>query len=106
VVRRVETDSHGRRHAGIQVISRAVTSGTMCTLSAEGTRGSPHYVIVLDTDPSPSGYLQALVRPGMFSLDEPLEAKCTADGKKFHAVPSGMIEAGPDFDRVRFKVVG
>lgn len=106
VVRRVETDTHGHRHAGIQVISRAVTCGTMCTLSTEGARGSPHYVILLDAEPSPSGYLQALVRPGMFSLDEPLEATCTADGRKFHVAPSGMIEAGPDFDRARFKVVG
>lgn len=106
VVRRVEKDSHGHRHAGIQLIGRAVISGTMRTLAAEGVHGAPHYVILLDAEPSPSGYLQALVRPGMFSMDEPLEATSTADGRKFHVAPAGMIESGPDFDRVRFKVVG
>jgi hypothetical protein len=105
VVRRVETDGRGQRHAGIQVISRAVAPGTMATLSASGERGASHYVILLDTEPSPSGYLLALLRPDTLTLRETLEATRSADGKTFLLTPSGLVESGPDFDRVRFKMV-
>lgn len=65
--------------------------------------GAPHNVVLLDAEPSRSGYLQALVRPESFTLIEALEATRTADGLSFMLMPSGMIESGPDLDRVRFK---
>ena len=104
VVRRVETDARGQRHVGIQVISRTVVSATICTLSASGARGAPQQVILLDTEPSSSGYLLAVLEPGTFSLRESLEATRTADGKIYMLSPSSMVESGVNFDRVRFKV--
>jgi hypothetical protein len=106
VVRRVETDTRGQRHAGIQVISRAVNAGTMCALQASGGRAASHYVILLDPEPSQSGYMQAVMRPGIFSLNEVLEATRTEDGKTFFLSPSGRIESSPDFEHVRFKAAG
>ncbi len=103
VVRRVETDARGQRRVGIQVISRVVIPATMCTLSASGARGAPQNVILLDAEPSNSGYLLAVLRPETFTLRDALEATRTADGKTFILSPSGMVESGPDFDRVRFK---
>jgi len=103
VVRRVETDARGQRRVGIQVLSRAVVSATMCTLAASGARGAPQHVLLLDAEPSPSGYLLAVLRPEIFTLRDALEATRTADGKTFVVTPSGMVESGPDFDRVRFK---
>ncbi len=104
VVRRVETDARGQRRVGIQVLSRAVAQGTMCTRRASGERGSPHNVVLLDAEPSRSGYIQVLVRPESFTLRDALEVTRTADGKVLAVMPSGLVESGPDFDRVRFKV--
>ncbi len=104
VVRRIETDVRGQRRVGIQVISRTVVSATMCTMLASGARGAPQPVILLDTEPSSSGYLLAVLEPGIFSLRESLEATRTADGKTFRLSPSSMVEGGINFDRVRFKV--
>jgi hypothetical protein len=103
VVRRVESDARGQRRVGIQIISRAVASATMCTLTASGVRGTPQNVILLDAEPSQAGYLLAVLRPETFALREALEATRTADGKTFMVRPSGLVESGPDFDRVRFK---
>jgi hypothetical protein len=104
IVRRVETDARGQRRVGIQVLSRAVTPGTMCMRRLTGERGAPHNVVLLDAEPSRSGYIQALLRPESFTLRDPLEATRTVDGKSFAVMPSGLVESGPDFDRVRFKV--
>ena len=104
VVRRVETDARGQRRVGIQVLSRAVAPGTMCTRRSTGESGVPHSVVLLDTEPSRSGYIQALLRPESFTLRDPLEATHTAEGTSFALMPSGLVESGPDFDRVRFKV--
>ncbi|MEQ1772690.1 MAG: hypothetical protein ABL891_02800 [Burkholderiales bacterium] len=103
VVRRVESDARGQRRVGIQIISRAVVPATMCTLTVAGVRGAPQNVILLDTEPSQAGYLLAILRPETFALREALEATRTADGKTFTVRPSGLVESGPDFDRVRFK---
>jgi hypothetical protein len=105
VVRRVETDARGQRRVGVQVLSRAVTPGTMCTRRANGDLGPPHNIVLLDGAPSRSGYLQALLRPEAFSLREVLEATRVTDGRSFVVLPSGMVESGPDFDRVRFRLV-
>jgi hypothetical protein len=105
VVRRVETDVRGQRRVGVQVLSRAVVPGTMCTKRSDGERGAPHNVVLLGAEPSPSGYLQALLRPESFSLRGALEATRLPDGKSYELMPSGLVESGPDFDRVRFKVV-
>ena len=102
-VRRVETDARGQRLVGVQALSRAVTPATMCTRRDNSEIGTPHNVVLLDAEPSRSGYLQALVRPESFTLSEALEATRTADGLSFMLMPSGVIESGPDFDRVRFK---
>lgn len=104
VVRRVESDARGQRHAGIQVLCRAAVPATMRTLQAAGGRGIPHSVILLDPEPSQSGYLQALLRPETFDLRETLEAMRSADGQSYALMPSGLVESGPDFDRVRFKL--
>ena len=104
VVRRVETDARGQRRVGIQVLSRAVVPGTMCNRLATGVRGAPHNVVLLEAQPSRSGYLQVLLRPDSFTLRDALEATRTMDGKSFVVMPSGLVESGPDFDRVRFKV--
>jgi hypothetical protein len=90
---------------GVQVISRAVMPGTMCTRRANGDLGPPHNIVLLDGNPSASGYLQALLRPEAFTLREVLEATRLSDGKSFVVLPSGLVESGPDFDRVRFKLV-
>jgi hypothetical protein len=103
VVRRVETDALGQRRVGIQVLSRAVMPGTMCTWKSSGDRGVPHNVVLLDAKPSRSGYMQILLRPESFTLRDLLEATRLSDGKSFVVMPSGMVESGPDFDRVRFK---
>lgn len=105
VVRRVETDARGQRRVGVQVLSRSVVVGTMCTLRASGERAVPHNVVLLDAKPSRSGYLQGLLRPEAFTLRDALEATRTMDGKTFEVMPSGLVESGPDFDRVRFKLV-
>jgi hypothetical protein len=105
VVRRVESDARGQRRVGVQVISRILAPGTMCTKRADGERGAPHNVVLLGANPSPSGYLQALLRPESFTLRGALEATRLSDGKSFELMPSGLVESGPDFDRVRFKVV-
>lgn len=104
IVRRVETDARGQRRVGVQVISRAVVSGTMCARRASGEPGPPHNVVLLSAEPSPSGYVQALLRPESFTLLDRLEATRLPDGKSFLVMPSGMMESGPDYDRVRFKV--
>ncbi len=104
VVRRVETDARGQRRVGIQVLSRAVMPGTMCTWKSTGDRGVPHNVVLLDAKPSRSGYLQVLLRPESFTLRDLLEATRLSDGKSLVVMPSGLVESGPDFDRVRFKV--
>jgi hypothetical protein len=106
VVRRVETDARGQRRVGVQVLSRAVVPGTMCTRRADGGRGSPHNVVLLGAEPSASGYLQALLRPESFALRGVLEATRISDGNTFELLPSGLVESGPDFDRVRFKLAG
>ncbi len=106
VVRRVETDARGQRRAGIQVISRAVAPATVCTVGLTGERGEPHSAVLLDAAPSRSGYLQALLRPEAITLDDEVEATRTTDGTVFNVVPSGLVDSGPDFDRVRFKVAG
>ncbi|HTE13801.1 MAG TPA: hypothetical protein VK642_01870 [Burkholderiales bacterium] len=104
VVRRVETDARGQRRVGVQVLSRAVVPGTMCTWHSNGVRGAPHNVVLLGAVPSRSGYLQALLRPESFTLRDGLEATRLSDGRSFVVMPSGLVESGPDFDRVRFKV--
>ena len=106
IVRRVETDARGQRRVGIQIISRAISPATMCTSQLTGERGEPHQVVLLDAKPSRSGYMQALLRPESFTLRDALEATRTADGQTFMVMPSGLVESGPDFDRVRFKVEG
>jgi hypothetical protein len=105
VVRRVETDARGQRRVGVQVLSRAVVPGTMCTKLASGALGPPHNVILLAAKASVSGYVQALLRPESFSLRDALEATRLLDGQSFSVMPSGLVESGPDFDRVRFKVI-
>jgi cyclic-di-GMP-binding protein len=105
VVRRVETDARGQRRVGVQVLSRAVSPGTMRTQLGNGELGPPHNVVLLSKQPSASGYLQALLRPESFTLRDALEATRLPDGKSYHIMPSGLVESGPDFDRVRFKVV-
>jgi hypothetical protein len=104
IVRRVETDPRGQRRVGLQVISRGAAAGTMCALRAGGARGAPQAAVFLDWQPSKSGYLQILVRPDSFTMRESLEATRTADGKTFALTASGMVESGPDFERVRFKL--
>lgn len=104
VVRRVETDARGQRRVGIQVISRLIAPGTMCALHSGGEPGVPHTIVLLDSNPSRSGYIQMLLRPESFTLRDALEATRTSDGKVFMVMPSGLVESGPDFDRVRFKV--
>ena len=104
VVRRVETDARGQRRVGVQVLSRAVMPGKMCTLSPAGERGAPHNIILLEAEPSESGYWQALVRPESFTLRDVLEATRVSDGKMFVVMPSGLVESGPDFYRVRFRL--
>ena len=104
IVRRVETDARGQRRVGIQVISRAILPGTLCTCKAGGERGEPHNVVLLDPKPSRSGYMQMLLRPDSFTLRDELEVTRTADAQTFMVMPSGLVESGPDFDRVRFKV--
>lgn len=106
VVRRVETDARGQRRVGVQVLSRAVVPGTLCARRANGELGAPHNIVLLEGAPSRSGYWQALLRPDAFSLREVLEATRVSDGKSFVVLPSGLVESGPDFDRVRFKLVG
>ena len=103
IVRRVETDVHGQRRVGIQVISRAILPGTMCTCGPAGERGAPHNVVMLDPKPSRSGYMQILLRPESFTLRDALEVTRTVDAQTFMVMPSGLVESGPDFDRVRFK---
>lgn len=103
IVRRVETDARGQRRVGIQVISRAILSGTLCTCSITGERGTPHNVVMLDPKPSRSGYMQMLLRPDTFTLRDELEVTRTVDAQTFMVMPSGLVESGPDFDRVRFK---
>jgi len=103
VVRRVESDARGQRRVGIQILSRAVVPATLCTVSASGVRGAPQSVIMLGAEPSQAGYLLMLLRPDTFTLREALEATRTADGKTFVVTPSGLVESGPDFDRVRLK---
>ena len=88
------------------MISRAVKAGTMCALQSSGGRAASHYVILLDPEPSQSGYMQAVLRPGIFSLNDALEATRTEDGKTFFISPSGMVESSLDFERVRFKAAG
>jgi cyclic-di-GMP-binding protein len=104
IVRRVETDARGQRRVGIQLLTSAVTSATMCTLSAAGARGNPKNVILLDHEPSASGYMLAVLRPESFSLRDAIEARRATDGKTFVMAPSGLVESGLDFDRVRFRV--
>ena len=107
IVRRVETDQRGQRRVGIQVITRGASPGTMCALrnlGGRGERGTPHAVVLLDWQPSKSGYLQVLVRPDSFTMRDALEATRTADGKTFVLMASGVVESGPDFERVRFKL--
>ena len=106
VVRRVETDARGQRRAGIQVISRAVAPATLRTVSLTGERGAAHSVVLLDAAPSRSGYMQALLQPEAFTLEDEVEATRTSDGATFNLMPSGVVESGADFDRVRFKVEG
>ncbi len=105
VVRRVETDARGQRRVGIQVLTRTVVPATMCVVPVSGARGASRNVILLDTEPSSSGYMLAVLRPQTFTLREPVEATRKADGKTFALTPSGMVESGPDYDRVRFKTV-
>ena len=105
VVRRVESDARGQRHVGIQVISRAVVPATMVAQSGTGASAAPHKLVLLDAEPSTSGYLLALLRPETFTLRDELVVTRIADGVTFNVMPSGLVEAGPDFDRVRFKVV-
>ena len=102
IVRRVETDGRGQRRVGLQVICRSVMAGTVCALRG-GQRGTPQTVALLDAQPSKSGYLQLLVRPETFTMREELELARTLDGKVFMLSASGMVESGPDFDRVRFQ---
>ena len=104
VVRRVETDARGQRRVGIQVISRVIAPGTMCVRHGSGELGVPHTIVLLDVNPSRSGYIQMLLRPESFTLRDVLEATRTSDGKVFMVMPSGLVESGPDFDRVRFKI--
>ncbi len=104
VVRRVETDARGQRRVGIQVISRAIASGTLCAVRTAGERGVAHNVVLLDIEPSRSAYLRALLPPTSFTLRAQLEATRTADGKTYTLMPSGLVESGLDFDYVRFKV--
>ncbi len=103
IVRRVETDARGQRRVGIQVISRAILSGTLCTCSLTGERGVPQNVVMLDPKPSSGGYMQMLLRPDVFTLRDELEVTRTVDAQAFMVMPSGLVESGPDFDRVRFK---
>ena len=102
VVRRVESDEHGQRRAGIQVLSRAVVPATV-TQSAVGAGDAVRKAIFLDAAPSQSGYWLALLAPGSLNLNDTLEATRISDGKTFSLMPSGLVESGPDFDRVRFK---
>ena len=102
IVRRVESDARGQRRAGLQVICRTALAGTMCTMRAAGGRGTPQAVTLLDLQPSKSGYMQVLVRPESFTLREEMELTRTMDGAVFVMDASGIVESGPDFDRVRF----
>ncbi len=120
VVRRIETDARGRCLVGIQALSRAVTPATMCARRNRSESGTPPNVVLLEAEPSRSGYLQVLVRPASFTLGEALRVtrtadglsfmlmpsgviERTADGLSFKLMPSGVIESGPDFERVRLK---
>ncbi len=105
VVRRVETNARAQRRVGIQALSRSVIPATMCTVSASGVRGAPMSVILLDAEPSSSGYFLALLNPESSLLRDTIEVTRTADGKTFLLSPSGTVESGPNFDRVRFKVI-
>jgi hypothetical protein len=77
----------------------------MCVVPLSGARGASRNVILLDAEPSSSGYMLAVLRPQTFTLREPVEATRKADGKTFALTPSGMVESGPDYDRVRFKTM-
>ena len=103
-MRRVESDPRGQRRVGLQVICRSVLPGTLCTLRAGGGRGAPQTVALLDSQPSKSGYMQVVVRPEAFSLREELELTRTLDGAVFVLNASGIVESGPDFDRIRFMI--
>ena len=102
VVRRVESDGQGQRRVGIQVLSRRVVPATM-TLRGADAGHLPQTVVFLDAEPSQSGYWLALLRPGSLVLRDAFEATRVADGMTFIVTPSGLVESGPDFDRVRFK---
>jgi|GEM_PF-5147138 len=105
VVRRVETDARGQRRVGLQILSNGVVPGTLCVRDAAGERGVPHNAVLLAAEPSPSGYLQMMLPEGALAPgDAAMEVTRLPDGKTFGVTAAGVIESGPDFVRVRFKV--
>ncbi len=104
IVRRVKSDEHRQYHAGIQLISKTALLVYLRTLSAVERGGKRQSAILLSQKPSPNGSLHIITRSALLSGRDPMEAMYGNPPKTVLMEPMGVVEAGDDFDWLRYKL--
>jgi len=103
VIRRLSREASQQGSVGIQTLAR---HGRVLDLRAEGSLpgagGAAELGILLDpVAPGAGPEIELLLRVGTVVTGRNLEYQ--QDGKMFLLLPAGAVEAGEDYDRVRFR---
>ncbi len=108
VIRRISTNSQRQRLVGIQMVSRGATAVQLFPADA-GRRNDEDGEVALmlpssGEESASKGELNLLLRTGSFFSHRPVRMQFHEHG--FQLMPKQLVEAGRDFEMVRFKVLG
>jgi hypothetical protein len=98
LVRRVVRDEHRQYHVGIEMISRMVSLVRI----AHGAGREPQVAILLSKVPDDKGEIGIIMRAGRF--DPGAHIDLTLHDEPRVLAPTGMVDAGDDFDWARYRI--
>jgi hypothetical protein len=109
VIRRVNTYANQQRHIGVQVLSTAAAPVHLRSMSGAARGGERQWAILLNEPAASDGRLDILVRSGLLSGRELIEARFGsggpggANGDSVVLESQGVVESGHDYDWLSYR---
>jgi hypothetical protein len=106
LVRRITIDEHQQRRVGIQLLTNAAHPVGLCKADTQTSLNfdiTVDQAILLSASPDAEGEVGVLLGRGAFKADEKLDM--TFREQTIRLEPSGIVEAGEDFEWAKFKVL-
>ena len=104
IIRRVKGDEHRQYRIGVQLISKSTIPVYLRSLSRMAQGSKRQNALLLSSKPSPNGSLHIVTRRDLFGGRVPLEAMYGNPPTTIIMEAGGVVEAGYDFDWLRYKV--